>query len=101
MMDGVGEPAAHGRQGAALPVSLIIAALRESFGARCTAPTCRVGSPMSSRRLRPQEATMSDRSYVERAAAVGAAKIELLLGDPARYLLRSVGAGMGLTLVVF
>jgi len=44
---------------------------------------------------------MSDRSYVEKAAAAGAAKIELLLGDPARYVLRSVGAGMGLTLVVF
>ena len=44
---------------------------------------------------------MSDRSHVEKAAAAGAAKIELLLGDPARYLLRSVGAGMGLTLVVF
>lgn len=44
---------------------------------------------------------MSDRIHVEKAAAVGAAKIELLLGDPARYLLRSVGAGMGLTLVVF
>jgi nitrite transporter NirC len=47
------------------------------------------------------EATMSDRIHVEKAAAVGAGKIELLLGDPARYLLRSVGAGMGLTLVVF
>src|SRR5262249_43873228 len=44
---------------------------------------------------------MSDRSYVEKAAAAGAAKIDLLLGDPARYVLRSVGAGMGLTLVVF
>jgi nitrite transporter NirC len=44
---------------------------------------------------------MSDRSHVEKAAAAGAAKIELLLGDPARYMLRSVGAGMGLTLVVF
>src|SRR5689334_15668533 len=44
---------------------------------------------------------MSDRSYVEKAAAAGAAKLELLLGDPARYVLRSIGAGMGLTLVVF
>src|SRR5689334_16625004 len=44
---------------------------------------------------------MSDRSHVEKAAAAGAAKIELLLGDPARYVLRAVGAGMGLTLVVF
>ncbi len=44
---------------------------------------------------------MSDRSYVEKAASVGAAKIEVLLGDPARYLLRAVGAGMGLSLVVF
>ena len=38
---------------------------------------------------------MSDRSYVEKAAAAGAGKIELLQDDPARYLLRSVGAGMG------
>src|SRR5258705_13523382 len=44
---------------------------------------------------------MSDRSSVEKAAAAGAGKIELLLGDPARSLLRSGGAGMGLTLVVF
>jgi nitrite transporter NirC len=44
---------------------------------------------------------MSDRSHVEKAAAAGAAKLELLLGDPARYVLRSIGAGMGLTLVVF
>src|SRR5215467_1943552 len=44
---------------------------------------------------------MSDRTYVEKAAEAGAVKINLLLDDPFRYLLRSVGAGMGLTLVVF
>src|SRR4029077_12172812 len=44
---------------------------------------------------------MSDRTYVEKAAEVGAGKINLLLDDPFRYLLRSIGAGMGLTLVVF
>jgi hypothetical protein len=35
---------------------------------------------------------MSDRSHVEKAAAAGARKIELLLGDPARYLLRSAAS---------
>jgi len=44
---------------------------------------------------------MTDRIYVEKAAAAGFGKINLLQDDPLRYLLRSVGAGMGLTLVVF
>jgi nitrite transporter NirC len=44
---------------------------------------------------------MTDRSYVEKAADMGAGKISLLQDDPLRYMLRSVGAGMGLTLVVF
>ena len=44
---------------------------------------------------------MTDRSYVEKAAEAGFGKINLLQDDPRRYLLRSVGAGMGLTLVVF
>jgi nitrite transporter NirC len=44
---------------------------------------------------------MTDRTYVEKAAATGAGKINLLQDDPLRYMLRSVGAGMGLTLVVF
>lgn len=42
-----------------------------------------------------------DRPYVEKAAAAGANKVRLLQDDASRYLLRSVGAGMGLTLVVF
>jgi nitrite transporter len=42
-----------------------------------------------------------DRSYVEKAAGAGAGKVSLLEHDPLRYLLRSVGGGMGLTLVVF
>jgi len=44
---------------------------------------------------------MTDRSYVEKAADAGASKLSLLQEDPLRYVLRSVGAGMGLTLVVF
>jgi nitrite transporter NirC len=44
---------------------------------------------------------MIDRSYVEKAADAGARKITLLQQDPMRYLLRSVGGGAGLTLVVF
>jgi nitrite transporter NirC len=44
---------------------------------------------------------MIDRSYVEKAADAGVTKMELLREDPVRYMLRSVGAGMGLTLVVF
>jgi nitrite transporter NirC len=44
---------------------------------------------------------MIDRMHVEKAAATGFGKINLLQDDPLRYMLRSVGAGMGLTLVVF
>jgi formate/nitrite transporter FocA (FNT family) len=44
---------------------------------------------------------MTDRTYVEKAAHAGARKVSLLQLDPSRYLLRSVGAGMGLTIVVF
>ena len=44
---------------------------------------------------------MTDRSYVEKAAEAGFGKISLLQHDPPRYMLRAVGAGMGLTLVVF
>jgi nitrite transporter NirC len=44
---------------------------------------------------------MSDRRYLEKAADAGVHKISLLQGDPLRYMLRSVGAGMGLTIVVF
>ena len=44
---------------------------------------------------------MTDRGYVEKAAGAGASKINLLQEDPLRYMLRSIGAGMGLTLVVF
>ncbi len=44
---------------------------------------------------------MTDRIHVEKAADAGVAKISLLQEDPLRYILRAVGAGMGLTLVVF
>src|SRR5215831_1917670 len=44
---------------------------------------------------------MIDRTHVEKAADTGAGKIRLLLDDPLRYMVRSIGAGMGLTLVVF
>ncbi|MGZ5165170.1 MAG: formate/nitrite transporter family protein [Burkholderiales bacterium] len=44
---------------------------------------------------------MNDRIYVEKAADAGAGKFNLLQEDPLRYTLRSVGGGMGLTLVVF
>ena len=44
---------------------------------------------------------MNDRTHVEKAADAGAGKVRLLQLDARRYLLRSVGAGMGLTLVVF
>lgn len=44
---------------------------------------------------------MTDRAYVEHAAGAGFGKITLLQEDPLRYMLRAVGAGMGLTLVVF
>jgi nitrite transporter NirC len=44
---------------------------------------------------------MIDRSHVEKAAEAGAGKIFLLEQDPPRYMLRSIGAGMGLTITVF
>jgi nitrite transporter NirC len=44
---------------------------------------------------------MTDRGYVEKAADAGVGKVTLLREDPLRYMLRAVGAGMGLTLVVF
>ena len=44
---------------------------------------------------------MIDRSYVEKAADAGVGKVSLLQEDPLRYMLRAVGAGMGLTVVVF
>lgn len=44
---------------------------------------------------------MIDRIYVEKAADAGFGKISLLQDDPWRYTLRAIGAGMGLTLVVF
>src|SRR6516225_5221883 len=44
---------------------------------------------------------MIDRIYVEKAADAGVGKINMLQDDPLRYMLRAVGAGMGLTLVVF
>jgi nitrite transporter len=44
---------------------------------------------------------MIDRMYVTKAAGVGAGKASLLQEDPLRYMLRAVGAGMGLTVVVF
>src|SRR6476620_11286555 len=44
---------------------------------------------------------MTDRLYVEKAADAGAGKLKLLQDDPLRYMVRSIGAGMGLTLVVF
>ena len=44
---------------------------------------------------------MTDRGYVEKAADAGAGKVSLLQEDPLRYMLRAVGAGMGLTIVVF
>jgi nitrite transporter len=44
---------------------------------------------------------MTDRLYVEKAADAGAGKLKLLQEDPLRYMVRSIGAGMGLTLVVF
>ena len=40
-----------------------------------------------------KEAMMTDRSYVEKAAAAGAGKIGLLQEDPLRYMLRAVGQG--------
>jgi len=44
---------------------------------------------------------MIDRGLVEKAAEAGAVKVSLLQEDPLRYMLRAVGAGMGLTLAVF
>jgi nitrite transporter NirC len=44
---------------------------------------------------------MIDRSHVEKAADAGVGKLLLLQQDPFRYVLRSIGAGMALTLVVF
>jgi nitrite transporter NirC len=44
---------------------------------------------------------MNDRTYVEKAAHSGALKVSLLHLDPSRYVLRSVGAGMFLTVVGF
>jgi nitrite transporter len=51
--------------------------------------------------FREEETTMIDRGLVEKAAEAGAGKVSLLQEDPLRYMLRAVGAGMGLTLVVF
>jgi nitrite transporter len=42
-----------------------------------------------------------DQIHVEKAASAGVGKVRLLTDEPLRYLLRSVGGGMGLTLVVF
>jgi len=42
-----------------------------------------------------------DRPYVEKAVIAGAGKITLLRENPGRYMLRSFGAGMALTIVVF
>lgn len=44
---------------------------------------------------------MTDRGYVDKAADAGFGKVAMLQDDPFRYMLRAVGAGMGLTLVVF
>jgi nitrite transporter NirC len=44
---------------------------------------------------------MIDRRHVEKAADAGVRKISQLQHDHLRYILRAVGAGMGLTLVVF
>jgi nitrite transporter NirC len=44
---------------------------------------------------------MSDRIYVEKAADTGALKNSLLETSPSRYMLRSLGAGMFLSIVVF
>ena len=44
---------------------------------------------------------MTDRDYVVKAADAGLGKVSLLQEDPLRYMLRAVGAGMGLTVVVF
>jgi len=44
---------------------------------------------------------MNNRIYVEKAADAGVRKINLLENDPLRYMLRSLGAGMFLSIVVF
>ena len=44
---------------------------------------------------------MTDRGYVVKAADAGAGKVSLLQEDPVRYMLRAIGGGMGLTIVVF
>src|SRR5215468_589983 len=48
-----------------------------------------------------EEAIMTDRDHVVKAADAGFGKVSLLQEDPLRYMLRAVGAGMGLTVVVF
>lgn len=44
---------------------------------------------------------MIDRSYVEKAADSGVRKLSLLQSDPGRYVIRSVLAGMYLSIVLF
>lgn len=44
---------------------------------------------------------MPDRPYVDKAADTGAFKLSLLQTDPKRYMVRSILAGMYLTIVVF
>ena len=44
---------------------------------------------------------MTDRDHVKKAADAGVGKAVLLKDDPLRYMMRAVGAGMGLTLIVF
>ncbi len=51
--------------------------------------------------VQEEERTMIDRSHVEKAADTGARKINMLQSDPSRYMLRSFGAGMFLTITVF
>jgi nitrite transporter len=45
--------------------------------------------------------TMMGRTHVEKAAETGVLKISVLERDPPRYMLRSFGAGMFLSIVVF
>jgi nitrite transporter len=42
-----------------------------------------------------------DRIHVQKASDSAVAKADLLQNEPVRYMLRSVGGGMGLTLIVF
>lgn len=44
---------------------------------------------------------MIDRSYEEKAADSGVRKLSLLQSDPGRYVIRSVLAGMYLSIVLF